>query len=138
DVTGNLFIADAGNNRIRKVSLNGFITTFAGTGAKGSAGDGGPAVAAEINAPQSLAFDGGGNLSVAEASGHRIRKITPARIISTIAGMGAGGYNGDGRPAISATLNLPLSVSVDAEGNLLIADYLNNRIRNATTAGTIT
>jgi uncharacterized protein (TIGR03437 family) len=137
DVAGNLFIADTGNQRIRKVTPAGIITTIAGNGNEGYSGDGGPAASAELYLPYGVAVDGAGNLFIADAYNNRIRKVTPAGIISTIAGNGAGGDSGDGGPATSAELGNPFGVAVDDAGNLYIADKLNSRIRKVTAAGTI-
>ncbi len=135
DADGNLYIADRGNFVIRKVSADGVITTVAGNGTQGDSGDGGPATAARLS-PTGVAVDAHGNLYVAVLTG--IRKVTPDGAISTIAGSGASGYTGDGGPAITAQLNLPHGVAVDAAGNLYIADTSDNEIRQVTPAGTIT
>jgi len=129
DAAGNVYIADTGNNRIRKVSTTGTITTFAGTGATGSSGDGGPAVAAALTAPGGLASDALGNLYV--SAGGQLRKISPTGIITTVAGTGAGGFSGDGGPATNATFNGPGGIAVDATGNLYVAD--TDRIRKINT-----
>jgi sugar lactone lactonase YvrE len=137
DTSGNVFIADTFNSRVRKVTPAGIISTVAGTGVAGFSGDGGPATAAEINAPTSLAIDSIGNLFIADRSNQRIRKVTPAGIISTVTGTGTAGFSGDGGLATSAQLNGPHSISVDVAGNLFIADQLNARIRKVTAAGII-
>jgi uncharacterized protein (TIGR03437 family) len=137
DASGNLYIADRGNHVIRKVTPDGVITTFAGTGQLGSSGDGGPATAATFNEPTGLAFDATGNLYIADANNHRIRKITPQGIISTVVGNGTDEFAGDGGPATQASLNLPIAVTFDKAGNLYITDTLNNRIRKVTTNGAI-
>jgi len=136
DGAGNLFIVDRG--RIRKVTSAGLITTVAGNGTYGFSGDGGPALSAQINAPRNIAVDGVGNLFIADTRNHRIRKVTPAGIITTVAGTGTPGFSGDGGPALSAQINTPGWVTVDAARNLLIADVLNHRIRKVTPAGIIT
>ena len=137
DMSGNLFIADRYNYRIRKVTPGGVISTVAGNGAQGFSGDGGPAISAQLFSPYAVAVDAAGNLFIADAGNNRIRKVTAAGIISTVAGNGTGGYRGDGGPATSAELYYPSSVAVDAAGNLFIADRDNNRIRKVTTAGII-
>ena len=137
DTFGNVYISDMGNHRIRKIDTSGIISTIAGTGTPVFSGDGGPATAAQIGYPFGLAFDAAGNLFVAASYNNRIRKITPSGIISTVAGTGAASYSGDGGPATSATFNQPINVAIDASGNLLIADYLNNRIRRVTPSGII-
>lgn len=129
DTGGNLYIADAQNHRIRKVTPGGVITTIAGTGISGLEGDGGPATAATLHSPSAVVFDATGNLYIADTDNHKIRKITPGGIISTYAGTGRGGYDGDGKPAQAAQFNSPISLALDANGNLFIADYGNCRIR---------
>ena len=98
DGAGNLFIADSGNNRIRKVDGAGIITTVAGGGGRGFSGDGGPATAAALRFPLGVAVDGAGNLFIADSSNNRIRKVDGAGIITTVAGTGAFGFSGDGGP----------------------------------------
>ena len=138
DAAGNLYIADTDNNRIRKVTPAGIITTVAGTGISGHSGDGGPATAARLNYPVGVAVDAAGNLYIADTGNSRIRKVTPAGVITTLAGTGIGGYSGDGGPATAAQLKYPFGVAVDAAGNLYIADSGNNSIRKVTPAGIIT
>jgi sugar lactone lactonase YvrE len=137
DGSGNLYIADYNNNRIRKVTPDGLISTVAGTGTEGYNGDGGAATSAELFHPYSVAVDGSGNLYIADSANNRIRKVTPAGAISTVAGNGTAGYSGDGGDATSAQLWVPLGVAVDSNGNLYIADNYNNTIRKVTSAGVI-
>src|SRR5213593_4687735 len=137
DAAGNVFVADTYNNRIRKISPDGIITTVVGTGMWGSGGDGGPAAAAQLSVPRGLAIDRAGNLFIADVGNNRIRVVTPDAIIYTVAGDGTAGFGGDGGPATSAQLNYPVAVSVDRSGNLFIADRHNNRIRMVNTAGMI-
>jgi sugar lactone lactonase YvrE len=142
DGSGNVFIADTFNARIRKVTPQGFITTVAGSGMAGFSGDGGPATAAELFGPYSVAVDALGNLFIADTDNNRIREVTPQGIISTVAGYGSGtygshGFSGDGGPATAAELNFPYGVAVDALGNLFIADTENSRIREVTPEGVI-
>jgi len=125
DSAGNLYIADTGNNRVRKVS-NGVITTVAGGGS--SLGDNGPATGAQLYDPSGVAVDPAGNLYIADAGNNRIRKVSNG-VITTVAGNGTQGFSGDNGPAASAQLYDPASVAVDSAGNLYIADVLNNRIR---------
>ncbi len=128
-----------GNARIRKISAsNGFLYNVAGTGTQGYNGDNISALTAQLNFPYGIAFDNSGNLLVAERQGHRIRKINlSSGLISTVAGNGSTGYNGDGITATTATLNWPWSVTADAFGNFYIADDQNNRIRKVNSAGII-
>ncbi len=137
DGSGALYIADWGNGRIRKVDAAGLITTAAGTGEHGYSGDGGQATAAQINSPYGMAVDDSGNLYIADLGNHRIRKVDPAGVISTVAGTGERGYSGDGDTATAARLYQPFGVAVDGSGNLYIADTGNNRIRKVDPAGLI-
>jgi uncharacterized protein (TIGR03437 family) len=135
DKAGNLYIADSDNYRVRKVSLNGTITTVAGNGTADSSGDGGPATSAALDSPGDLALDSAGNLFIASGAflgdgrGNVVRKVTPAGLITTVAGNGTAGYSGDGGPATSAALNAPEGLAIDRAGNLYIADQFNRRIR---------
>ena len=140
DTSGNLFIADLGNNVIRKVDTNGIITTVAGNGTAGFSGDGGPATNANLFWPSGVAVDASGNLFIADTYNELIRKVDTNGIITTVAGNGydCECYSGDGVPATNASLYWPWSVAVDATGNLLIADTYNNRIRKVDTNGIIT
>ncbi len=107
-----------------------FITTVAGNGILGYSGDGGPATAAKLHLPGKVITDASGNIYIADSWGHRVRKVDNATgIITTIAGTGVAGYNGDGIPATSAKLNDPCGLALDANGDLYIADINNNRIR---------
>ena len=136
DGGGNLYIADTKNNVIRRVdATTGIITTVAGNGQSGYAGDGGLAAQAQLKAPQGIAVDAFGNLWIADTGNSVIRKVTAGTgIITTVAGDGTAGFGGDGLLATAATteLNLPAAVAVDAAGNLHIADTANNRIRDVT------
>jgi uncharacterized protein (TIGR03437 family) len=138
DASGDVYIADYWNGRIRKVSPTGNITTVVGPGSFGSLGDGGPATSAQLYDPTDVAVDASGNLFIADSSHNRIRKVTPSGIITTIAGNGSFGYGGDGGPATSAQLAGPNAIAVDASGNLFIADTYNDRIRRVTPVGIIT
>ena len=137
DATGNLFIADSGNNRIRKVGTNGIINTVAGNGTSDYSGDGGAATNAGISA-SGVVVDATGNLFIADLDSNRIRKVGTNGIINTVAGNGTNGYSGDGGAAINAKLNQPWGVAVDGTGNLFIADSGNNRIRKVDINGIIT
>ena len=136
DGAGNIYICDNDNNRIRKVTAaTGVISTIAGNGMAGFGGDGGPATAAQFNEPQNVAVDKDGNLYIADTNNHRIRKVNAGNgIISTVAGNGSPGFDGDGGPATAAQLAGPLNVSVDKDGNLIICDTGNDRVRKVTAA----
>jgi trimeric autotransporter adhesin len=120
DSSGNWYIADTANNRVRMVSTAGAISTIAGTSTAGSSGDNGPASAAELNLPHGIAIDGSGNLYIADTGNNEVRKITPAGTITTIA----------------SQLSNPVSVAVDAQGSVYIADSGNSRIAQVTGTGT--
>jgi RHS repeat-associated protein len=137
DASGNLYIVDTQNHRIRKVDTNGIITTVAGNGTAGYGGDGGPATQARLYYPYGVAVDVSGSLYIADMSNHRIRKVNTNGVITTIAGNGSYGYAGDGGPAIEAKLYEPNGVVVDAAGDLYIADVWNQRIRRVDTSGII-
>ncbi len=137
DAAGNIYIADALNYRVRRVSPTGIITTVAGNGTQGYSGDNGPATKAQLNGLAGIAVDGNGNLYFSDTLGSWVRKVTPAGIITTIAGTGSNGYSGDGVPARGAQLNGPTGIAVDGLGNVYIADTNNVRIRMISTAGTI-
>jgi len=137
DSSGNLYIGDSNNHRIRMVAPNGIITTVAGNGNPGFSGDGGPATKAELNEPFGIAFDPYGNLFIADSANNRIRVLMTNGTITTVAGNGKAGYSGDMIPAIAAELNQPFDVAFDPYGNLYIADSNNFRIRKVTTSGTI-
>src|SRR5204862_3251025 len=110
------------NVRIRKIDAAGVINTVAGAGIAGFAGDGGPAINAQIGAPEGLAVDSSGDLFFAEPGNARVRKITAGGIINTIASTGTAGLSGDGGPAVTAQLNLPYGVAADSSGGILISD----------------
>jgi uncharacterized protein (TIGR03437 family) len=149
DSLGNLFIADQAGHKIRKVDTSGTITTFAGTGNHqgiGSpadfSGDGGPAIAADLNNPTAIAFDASGALYFSDQFNQRIRKVDKNSIITTVAGTGTPTFSGDGGPATSAAVNYPGSIVFDQNGDMYFGDPGNNRIRKisngiiSTVAGT--
>jgi streptogramin lyase len=131
DAAGNLYIADSYYNVVRRVdAVSGIITTVAGTGSSGYSGDGGPATSAQLNFPRSVASDASGNLYIADSDNQRIRRVDAnTGVITTVAGTGTGGYNGDGGSAVSAEIWNPSGVTLDSAGNLFIADSGNQRIR---------
>ncbi|MEZ4369008.1 MAG: hypothetical protein R2939_22415 [Kofleriaceae bacterium] len=131
DGAGNVFIADTFNRRVRRVAAGtGVITTVVGTGVAGFSGDGGAATGAQLSFVASVAVDGAGNLYIADTFNHRIRRVVSGTgVITTVAGTGAAGFSGDGGAATSATLASAFGVAVDGDGNLLIADTANHRIR---------
>lgn len=136
DAAGNVYIADKQNARIRRVSTAGIITTVAGNGIAGFAGDGGSAILARLNQPDDIAVDAAGNLYLLDQGNQRVRKVS-AGIISTVAGNGQAGFSGDGGQARTASLNNPQSIAVDALGNLYIADTGNDRVRLVSADGKI-
>lgn len=140
DASGNLYIADTNNNRIRKWA-NGTVSTVAGNGEELFAGDGGAASAASLDQPSGLAVDATGNLYIADRNNQRVRMVSLSGIITTVAGNGAGAFSGafqgDGAAATGASLAKPAAVFTDAAGNVLIADTNNQRIRQVSSDGTI-
>jgi Abnormal spindle-like microcephaly-assoc'd, ASPM-SPD-2-Hydin/Cep192 domain 4/NHL repeat len=131
DGSGNMFLADSGNNVIRSVSAStGIINTVAGTGVPGYAGDGGSAINAQLSSPTGVVTDSSGNIFFADAGNNVIREVVAATgNIQTIAGNGTAGYSGDGGPATSATLNFPQDLKIDNSGNIFFSDSGNNVIR---------
>jgi len=138
DIVGNIYIADWGNQRIRKVDVRGVISTVVGNGTKGYRGDGGTAINASLFYPSGVAVDTAGNIYIADDVNNVIRKVNNSGVIRTVAGNGTGSYNGDGDTATNANLYFPDGVAVDAVGNIYIADYGNHRIRKVNTSGIIT
>lgn len=129
DSNGVVYFADQFNQRIRKITPDGTITTIAGNGSAGFAGDGGPATAASLNYPGGITVDGAGNVYFNDDVNYRARLITTGGTISTIAGSGAQGFSGDGGAATAASLNGNFGITLDMLGNLYIADSMNNRVR---------
>ena len=137
DASGNVYIADSLNNEVRVVSPSGIITAFAGNGTPGYL-DHGPATAAELNFPWGVRVDRSGNVFISDRGNHVVREVNTSGIINTVAGNGTAGYTGDHGPATAAQLSSPAGMSVDASGNLFIADEGNRSIREVNTSGTIT
>jgi sugar lactone lactonase YvrE len=135
DSRGDLYVSDSQNCRIRRINAQGIIVTFAGTGICGYSGDDGPAKSARLQFPYGIAFDRKGNLLI--AGGPTVRSISPAGIITTVAGTGRPGYTGDGGPATKATLNGVLGIALDPSGDLYIVDSNNDVIREVDAAGVI-
>jgi sugar lactone lactonase YvrE/Tol biopolymer transport system component len=138
DAAGDLFIADQGNHRIREVSPSGIITTVAGDGTQGFSGDGGPATDAALASPSAVAVDAAGDLFIADQDNNRIREVSPSGIITTVAGNGSPAFSGDGGPATAAGISQAVSIAVDAAGNLFIADFGHQRVREVAPSGIIT
>jgi hypothetical protein len=137
DAGGNIYIADQSDNRIRKITPAGIISTFAGTNLSGYNGDGGLAINARLSNPTGLAIDAVGNIYIADGGNQRIRKISPDGTITTVVGNGTSGYSGDGGQATNAQLNYPIRVALDAVGNIYISDWGNNVIRKVDVFGII-
>lgn len=132
DPFGNIYVADGNNNRIRKITTAGMISTVVGTGAAlaaSASGDGGPAVSASLNIPSDVAIDSAGNIYIADSGHNEVRMVNTSGTITTLAGTGANGYSGDGGPATQAVLNYPWGVTTDASGNVYVADRVNSRVR---------
>jgi len=138
DAQGNLYIADTGNNVIRKVDTAGKITTVAGNGTAGFSGDGGPATSAELSTPFGVTVDAAGNLYIMDSGNARIRKVNTTGTITTFAGNGTFGFSGDGGPAISAALSLIQGARFDAAGNLYVPQCTFDAVRKIDTKGIIT
>ncbi|MFZ5699038.1 MAG: Ig-like domain-containing protein, partial [Pseudomonadota bacterium] len=134
---GSLYIADTGNQRIRRVDPDGIISTVAGNGTQGFGGDGGPATRAELNLPFSVAVAVDGSLYIGDTHNHRVRRVSPDGIISTVAGNGTQGFGGDGGPATQARMYYPYGIAVAVDGSLYIVDRHNHRIRRVDPEGTI-
>jgi sugar lactone lactonase YvrE len=138
DNAGNVYFIDALNVRIRKITPSGIISTVAGSGVSGFAGDGGPATSAKLFSPDGLTVDASGNLYISDMQNSRIRKVNTAGIINTIAGNGTFGFSGDGGPASAAVLGGPNGITIDASGNIYFYDRVTSRIRKINTSGIIT
>jgi trimeric autotransporter adhesin len=138
DTLGNLYISDMGNQRIRKVTPAGIVSTVAGTGVAGYSADNVPATNSQLNNPQGVAVDAAGNLYIADSLNFRVRQVVPNGTISTIAGTATPGNSGDGGPATAATLSNPVALALDSAGNLYIGDSGSNEVRKIAPGGTIT
>ena len=138
DPEGNIYVAEAANNMIRKIDTKGIVTTFAGNGEHSDTGDGGPALKAGIRSMDDIAFSPEGELHILGTNTHRVRKITKDGKIVAVVGKGYSGFFGDGGPATKAMLKNPAAIAFDSKSNLYIADMGNNRIRKVDTNGTIT
>ncbi len=141
DTAGNLYVADKGNRRIRRITPEGVISTIAGNGQAGQTGqdgDDGPALQASFREPANLLIDGAGNVLVSDRGANRIRRIgATSRIVTTVAGTGQSGFGGDGGLAINARLISPAGMALDAQGRLYFSDQLNQRIRRVLANGNI-
>ncbi|MEW8692874.1 MAG: hypothetical protein AB2535_17685 [Candidatus Thiodiazotropha endolucinida] len=135
---GTLYITDTGNNRIRRVGVDGIISTYAGNGAGGFSGDGSDAINASLNMPNGISFGPDDSLFIADSGNHRIRKVDRQGMVSTVAGNGVQGNDGDHGPANVAQLNVPTAVTVLDNGSFYIADRSNNRVRFVSSKGIIT
>ncbi|HSQ59161.1 MAG TPA: hypothetical protein VLT84_01795 [Acidobacteriota bacterium] len=136
---GDLYVADRGNNRVRRVdAATGIVTTFAGTGSGGFGGDGGPATAARLDRPGGVDVALNGDVYIADTFNHAIRRVAAATgVIATVSGTGAPGHSGDDGPARDARLNAPVSVAASASGEVWVADSGNHAIRRFTPGGAI-
>lgn len=135
DGNNNLYIADQSNHRIRKVTPDGIINTIAGTGGAGYSGDGGLATSAQLNMPSDVRVDARGNIYIADMSNHRIRRIDPAGVITTVAGDGSQGRGPDGVVSTASSLNHPVAIALDTNGDLYIVDWQNYLIRKVSFGG---
>jgi len=138
DASGSLFIADNNNNRVRKVDTNGIITTVAGNGVSSFSDAGGVATNAGLNHPNNLAFDGSGNMYIADIFNNRIRKVDTNQVITTVAGSFNSAHSGDGGQATKAGMGYPASLAVDNAGNIFVAELAYGYIRKIDTSGIIT
>ena len=137
DASGNVYVADWFNNRVRKIDPAGTIVTIAGTGKRGYSGDGGPAVDAQLSGPSGVLVDSAGNVYISDAGNYRVRKVDSSGTIETVAGTGEPGSLGNGGLAAEASLRYPRGLAMDASGSLFIADSGNHTVRRVSGAGTI-
>jgi len=136
DTTGVVYVADADLHQVFRIDRAGHQDIIAGTGSAGFGGDGGPALAAQLNSPGGVAVDRHGDIYIADTGNNRLRVITPDGNIQTVAGTGAADFDGDGGPAVSAVFNAPTALVIDFAGSIWMADTGNNRVRKLTPAGT--
>lgn len=137
DIAGNLYIADTGNQRIRKITPDGAVLTVAGNGLRGWSGDGGAAIAARLNNPVGVAIDNNGNIYIADTGSNRIRKVDPSGVIATIAGTGERGVSADGTEAVKSPIDTPTWLAVDRDGALYFSEQGTHSVRKITAAGTL-
>ncbi|MEO8368750.1 MAG: hypothetical protein ABI806_06095, partial [Candidatus Solibacter sp.] len=137
DAAGNLYVADSGNQRVRRITPDGMISTVAGTGKRASSPDGLPPLQTSLLAPRNIAADAAGNLYIAEFEGHRVRLLTPDGKVTTVAGNGVAGFSGDGKSAKLAQLSFPAGLAFDRAGALYIADSGNHAVRKIYADGSI-
>jgi RHS repeat-associated protein len=135
---GSIYIADQANHAVRRVAPDGIITTVAGTGAAGFSGDGGPATEARLNTPRFVAVGADGSIHIVDLNNHRIRRVSPSGVITTIAGTGVAGFTGDGGAAVQARLRSPDGIALAPDGTIYITDQGNHRVRRIDPAGIIT
>jgi NHL repeat len=135
---GSVLVADIANHRVRHISPSGAIRTVAGTGTQGFSGDGGPATSARLNSPVDVEPTADGGFLIADMGNRRVRRVSPAGVITTVAGTGSEGSSGDGGPATSARLTYPVGVAVTSDGGFLVADAGSHRVRKVSAGGTIT
>jgi streptogramin lyase len=134
---GSLYVGDTENHCVRRIDRSGRISTIAGTGRPGYSGDGGPAAAGQLSWPSAIAIGGEGSVYVADTGNHRVRRIAPNGAISTFAGTGVSGYDGDGRPAAQTSLSAPRGLATGPDGSLYVGDSENHRVRRAAPDGII-
>jgi sugar lactone lactonase YvrE len=134
---GSLYVAERDGERVRRIDPSGRITTVAGNGVMGFGGDGGSAVAAELDHPTAIALDGSGNLFIADSKNNRVRRVDRGGRITTVAGTGTAGFGGDGGAATAAMLNEPAGLAIDREGAVLVADSKNSCVRRIDADGVI-
>jgi uncharacterized protein (TIGR03437 family) len=137
DSAGNIYVADLGNQRVRRIGTDGAIATIAGTGKKASSPDGAAPTDTSLLSPRNVAVDAAGNLYIAEFEGHRVRKLTPGGKLATVAGTGVAGWSGDGNRATAAQIDYPAGMAFDRAGALYFADSGNNAVRKVYADGSI-